>query len=389
MFSFFINRCKQKLHMMLCLSPIGPSFRARLRLYPSLVNCCTIDWYEMWPEDALGKVATRYLSDVALDATVRTSAVQACKYFHATSKVVADRFYEATGRKTYVTSSAFLELIKSFARLTVAKQEEIMDAKNRYMGGLDKLEFAATQVAQMQTELTNLQPRLAQAVKESSKMLAIIEQETVKVEQATELVRDDEKVANLQAEASQALKSECEADLALAIPILEEAINALNTLKPQDITLVKSMKNPPDAVKMVMAAVCIMRDIAPDRVPDPATGRKILDYWGPSLKLLGDINFLQTLKDYDKDNIPPALMAKIRKEYLPNKDFKPSVVAKASSAAEGLCKWIIAMDMYDVVAKEVAPKKAKLEIAEREYAATMALLEEKRGQVSDSISTRK
>lgn len=297
------------------------------------------------------------------------------------SQVSAERFYAATGRKTYITSSAFLELIKSFARLTIAKQEEIMDAKSRYMGGLDKLDFAASQVAQMQTELTNLQPKLAHAVQESSKMLGIIEQETIKVEQATELVRQDEKVANAQAEASQALKSECEADLALAIPILEEAINALNTLKPQDITLVKSMKNPPDAVKMVMAAVCIMRDIPPDRVPDPATGRKILDYWGPSLKLLGDINFLQTLKDYDKDNIPPALMAKIRKEYLPNKDFKPSVVAKASSAAEGLCKWIIAMDMYDVVAKEVAPKKAKLEIAEREYAATMALLEEKRAQV--------
>lgn len=87
MFAFFINRCKQKLHMMLCFSPIGPSFRARLRLYPSLVNCCTIDWYEMWPEDALGMVATRYLSDVALDPMVRTAAVEACKYFHSTSKV--------------------------------------------------------------------------------------------------------------------------------------------------------------------------------------------------------------------------------------------------------------------------------------------------------------
>lgn len=61
--------------------------------------------------------------------------------------------------------------------------------------------------------------------------------------------------------------------------------------------------------------------------------------------------FLQQLKDYDKDNIPPPIMAMIRKQYLPNKDFKPHIVAKASSAAEGLCKWVIAMDMYDAVAK--------------------------------------
>ena len=44
-------------------------------------------------------------------------------------------------------------------------------------------------------------------------------------------------------------------------------------------------------------------------------------------------------------------MAKIRKEYLTNPDFDPSKVANASSAAEGLCKWILAMEIYDRVAK--------------------------------------
>ena len=52
----------------------------------------------------------------------------------------------------------------------------------------------------------------------------------------------DEAVANDAAAAAQAIKDECESDLAEAIPALEAAISALNTLKPQDITLVKSMK---------------------------------------------------------------------------------------------------------------------------------------------------
>lgn len=30
---------------------------------------------------------------------------------------------------------------------------------------------------------------------------------------------------------------------------------------------------------------------------------QILDYWGPSKKLLNDMNFLNMLKVYDKDNI--------------------------------------------------------------------------------------
>jgi len=44
-------------------------------------------------------------------------------------------------------------------------------------------------------------------------------------------------------------------------------------------------------------------------------------------------------------------MKKIRSEYMTNPDFDPAKVVKASSAAEGLCKWILAMEVYDRVAK--------------------------------------
>lgn len=43
-YSYFINRVRSYLHMVLCFSPIGDAFRQRLRMFPSLVNCCTIDW---------------------------------------------------------------------------------------------------------------------------------------------------------------------------------------------------------------------------------------------------------------------------------------------------------------------------------------------------------
>jgi dynein heavy chain len=53
-------------------------------------------------------------------------------------------------------------------------------------------------------------------------------------------------------------------------------------------------------------------------------------------------------------------------------------ISKASSAAEGLCKWVIAMEIYDRVAKVVAPKKARLKEAEDQLSETMALLNIKR-----------
>ncbi|KAG5865749.1 hypothetical protein JTB14_010830 [Gonioctena quinquepunctata] len=380
-FFFFTKRCREKLHIFLCFSPVGSTFRNRLRLYPSLINCCTIDWFQDWPEGALEEVAHCWMKDINLPDMIKKYSVIACKYFHMEARKSSDEFYNALGRHTYITSASYLELIKSFTDLTNKKQNEIMAAKNRYLGGLDKLYHASISIGEMQESLGKLQPQLEILSQKAREMTQQIERESITVEQASIAVKQDEKIANKQAGAAQALKQECVADLATAMPILEEAISALDTLKPVDITLVKSMKNPPDAVKMVMAAVCIMKGLKPDRVPDPTTGRMNLDYWGPSKRLLGEMNFLQVLKDFDKDNIKPEAMAKLRKEYIPHKDFKPSIVAKASGAAEGLCKWIIAMDMYDKVYRVVAPKKAKLAAAEEEFANMMAMLKEKRSEV--------
>ncbi|VEL21423.1 unnamed protein product [Protopolystoma xenopodis] len=130
--------------------------------------------------------------------------------------------------------------------------------------------------------------------------------------------------------------------------------------------MVKSMKNPPSVVKLVMEAVCIMLGEKPDRKPDSSLGRMIEDFWGPSLKLLGDLKFLDRLRNFNIDSIPANVMRKIRDIYIPNTDFDPKIVRNASTACEGLCKWIIALDKYDRVAKIVAPKKEKLAVAEAE-----------------------
>ena len=44
-------------------------------------------------------------------------------------------------------------------------------------------------------------------------------------------------------------------------------------------------------------------------------------------------------------------MKKIRAEFIPNPEFDPVKVRTASSAAEGLCRWVQAMEIYDRVAK--------------------------------------
>ncbi len=47
--AFFVAECRRNLHVALCLSPVGAAFRERLRQNPSLVNCCTFDWFQAGP----------------------------------------------------------------------------------------------------------------------------------------------------------------------------------------------------------------------------------------------------------------------------------------------------------------------------------------------------
>lgn len=114
-------------------------------------------------------------------------------------------------------------------------------------------------------------------------------------------------------------------------------------------------------------------------------GKMIEDFWGPSKKLLGDLKFLDSLKAYDKDNIPAPYIKKIRDKFVDNPDFQPSVIKNVSSACEGLCKWVRAMEMYERVAKVVAPKKERLKLAEDELSVQMEMLSVKRAELKEVV----
>jgi dynein heavy chain len=67
MFSCYLGRVKKNIHLVIAMSPLGELFRTRLRKFPSLVNCCTIDWFTEWPEEALLGVARGALTENELD----------------------------------------------------------------------------------------------------------------------------------------------------------------------------------------------------------------------------------------------------------------------------------------------------------------------------------
>lgn len=81
---------------------------------------------------------------------------------------------------------------------------------------------------------------------------------------------------------------------------------------------------------------------------------------------------------------PRSLQLQSR-DYASRPDFTPANAAKASAAAEGMCKWVLAMDKYDVVAKVVTPKRAALQEAEGQYAVVMKGLRAKQEELQQLL----
>lgn len=75
----------------------------------------------------------------------------------------------------------------TFKALLTLKRDELMKMKNRYLVGLEKLDFAASQVSVMQQELTDLQPELIKTSADTEKLMIKIEQDTVEVEAKKEV----------------------------------------------------------------------------------------------------------------------------------------------------------------------------------------------------------
>lgn len=141
------------------------------------------------------------------------------------------------------------------------------------------------------------------------------------------------------------MKKECDTDLAGALPVLQKAQEALNTVKSQHINEIKVLLKPPATVKKVLQAVCVMCQRKAERTPRRDRPQEFEEnWWATAQKFMAEKDFLQSLVEYDKDNIPAHVMRKIRETFVSDPDFKPARAEKASFAAKGLCQWVLALD---------------------------------------------
>eukprot|EP00931_Biecheleriopsis_adriatica_P066335 TRINITY_DN4071_c0_g1_i5.p1 TRINITY_DN4071_c0_g1~~TRINITY_DN4071_c0_g1_i5.p1 ORF type:complete len:3484 (+),score=878.42 TRINITY_DN4071_c0_g1_i5:1149-10454(+) len=366
---YFIETVREQLHIVLTMSPVGSALRVRMRMFPALVNCCTIDWFLPWPDDALLSVSSRQLESMqGISDELKDGVSRACALVHQQVLVTATVFEERLRRKVYVTPKSYLDLIALYLEMLTEKRDEKQLALNRLQTGVNKIDEANSVVDNLQEELTKLAPFIQEKIKEADELVPVVTEEQKKAEVIKQKVAGEEKVVSKQASEVKAVADDAQADLDIAMPALEHSLKALDALSKQDIQEVKSFAKPPALVMMTMEAVNILLGEKPD--------------WDTAKKVLNRPTFIQDLKSYDKDNIPEKTLKQLAK-YVVKPEYAAESVGKQSTAAKSLCMWTHAMDTYSKVAKEVEPKKQKVAALNKELAAANAALKEKQDNLRD------
>lgn len=341
-------------------------------MFPSLVNCCTIDWFNAWPEDALFSVAQRTFEEQReLGISDYVDALSnMCNKMHRTVENETANFFNELKRFNYTTPTSYLELIKLYIDILKKQRVSISSNEKRYRIGLTKLKETEEIVAKLEISLTEMQPVLEEAAKNTAALLISVTADQKAADEQQAVVESDVNAANKVAADVKVIKDDCQADLDEAMPAYESAVKALKTLDKKSVQEMKAFNNPPEMVKFTLEAVCILLEVKPD--------------WGEAKKLLSQMDFMEQLQNYDKDNIKPALIKKVKK-YFDDPRFLPESIKQQSSAAMCLCMWVRAMVMYDKVAKGIEPKKAALKEAEDQLAGVMSALAVKKKALQEVL----
>ncbi|XP_075946793.1 dynein axonemal heavy chain 6 [Anarhichas minor] len=369
LFQYFLSRVRERLHIVLCMSPVGDAFRSRCRMFPSLVNCCTIDWFVQWPREALLSVSQAFFQDVDFGSEeLKQSVSTMCVETHVSVTDMAERFYSELRRRCYTTPTSYLELISLYLSMLKEKRQQLVPARDRVKNGMTTMLETNELVDKMKADVSALEPvhKLKSMDVDALMMKLAVDQESA--DELRKVVTEDEALAKVKAEDSQAIADDTQRDLDEAMPALEGANQALKSLDRAHISGLKEFTEPPDLVRTVMEAVCILLSSKPD--------------WLSAQQLLGDSNFLRRLTGYDKNNIDPQILLKLQ-TYINNPDFIPEKVEKVSEACRSMCMWVRAMDLYSRVLKEVGPKREKLAQVQGELDVTMATLREKQQHLQE------
>lgn len=242
--------------------------------------------------------------------------------------------------------------INHYVRLYTEKRDELEEQQRHLHVGLDKLKDTVTQVEDLRKSLaikrSQLQVKDAEANEKLKRMVAdqqeAEQKKTASIQIQAALVDQDRHIEQR--------RSVVMADLADAEPAVLEAQSAVSNIKRPHLQEVRTMANPPEAVKLAMESVCTL------------LGHK-LDGWRSVQLIIRRDDFIQRIVNFDTAaQMTKQLRENMKKDFLSRPSYNFETVQRASKACGPLVKWAIAQVRFSEILDKVEPLRNEVQSLE-------------------------
>ncbi|GAA5808073.1 hypothetical protein MFLAVUS_001455 [Mucor flavus] len=368
LYKWFNQQVMRNLHVVFTMNPPEGGLASRAATSPALFNRCVLDWFGDWPDQAFYQVGMEFTKTLDLDVpnfkpalnfpvayrnlphspSHREAVVNALVYVHQSLYEINAKLSKRQGRHNYATPRHFLDFISHYVRLYNEKREDLEEQQRHLNVGLEKLKDTVIKVEELRKSLAikknQLELKQNQANEKIKQMLA--DEKEAEQKKADSLqIKANLKIQNKEIEARRTVVDN---DLANAEPAVKEAENSVRSIKRQHLTEVRSMSNPPEAVKLTMESVCIM------------LGHKI-DSWKTVQSMIRRDDFISSIVNYNTElQITKQLRKYMRDNFLNNPNFEYEAVNRASKACGPLFKWVTAQCNFSEILYRVGPLREEL-----------------------------
>ncbi|XP_050702243.1 dynein heavy chain, cytoplasmic-like isoform X2 [Eriocheir sinensis] len=367
LYKWFTGQVMRNLHVVFTMNPSADGLKDRAATSPALFNRCVLNWFGDWSNGALFQVGMEFTNRIDLDKmnwtapdyfpvayeclpappNHRDAIINAFVHVHQTLHRANTRLAKRGSTVMAITPRHYLDFINHFVKLYNEKRSELEEQQLHLNVGLGKIAETVEQVEQMQKSL---------AIK-NQELQAKNEAANLKLKQ---MVKDQQE-AEKQKVASQELQEQLEAqtvritikreevmkDLSKVEPAVQDAQNAVKSIKKQHLVEVRSMANPPPMVKLALESICLL------------LGEATSD-WKTIKSIIMKDNFISTVVNFNTDELPDEIREKMRSKYLSNPDYNFEKVNRASLACGPMVKWAIAQIEFADMLKRVEPLRNEL-----------------------------
>ncbi|RLV89834.1 Dynein heavy chain cytoplasmic [Spathaspora sp. JA1] len=374
LYNWFREQVSQNLHVIFTISETNVGSSAAVISSPALFNRCVLSWMGDWSNKCLFEIASARIEHVPVDIsnyTIPTSFepfiennVTNFRDALVDSIVFIHRYvpkYSAT--LVYCrTPSDYLNFVNGFVSLFNKKQFELEESQRHISGGLDKLRETVIKVDKLKTELARKQEVLKLKDKDAKAMLNKMLTDQNEAERKQEFSVATQAELEKQEVEIEKRKRIVMKDLALAEPAVLEAQRGVQNIKKQYLSEIRSMSNPPAAVKMTMESVCTLLGY------DVTTWRDV------QLAIRKD-DFIPNIVSFDNQTqISTEVREYMEQVYVSREDYTFEVAHRASKACGPLLQWVLAQLTYSRILETIAPLREEVQRLETQTKKTKAQL---------------